>query len=107
MELQDIPTIYLEQEMGIEIEDKTLEALEQRIDPCVISLAEGEIQVTILPANIATPEETPWVHRSSRVIFQTKPYYIPIISGNQYETINTQVECEETLDLDAHMFFFQ
>ena len=36
VELQDISTIYLEQEMGIEIEDKTTEDVEQRIDPGVI-----------------------------------------------------------------------
>ena len=29
------------------------------------------------------------------------------MSGNKYETVNTQVECEETFNPDAHMFLCQ
>ena len=58
-------------------------------------------------ANISTSEETPGVHISSREIFQTKTDYIPGMSGNQYETVNTQVECEDNLHKDVHMFFCQ
>ena len=60
--------------------------------------------MTIFLARIATPEDIPGVHRSSRVRFQTKPDYIPIMSGKHYETINTQLECEEILYPDSHMF---
>ena len=63
--------------------------------------------VTILPANISTPEEAPGVLISSQVRFQTKPYYIPSMSGKHHETINTQLECEETLHPDAHMCLCQ
>ena len=90
--------------MGITKEYGTLEASEQIIYPYVISLAAGELQVTILPENIATPEEISGVRRSSRVKFQTKPDYIPSMSGKMYETVNTQVEYEETLNPYAHMF---
>ena len=38
---------------------------------------------------------------------QTKQDYIPSILGKQYETANTQVECEETLHPSAHMMFCQ
>ena len=68
------------------------------------SLAEVELPVTIFPDNIDIPEETPGVRRSSQVIFQTKPDYNPSISVNQYETVNTRVECEQTLQPDSHMF---
>ena len=71
------------------------------------SLAEGELPVTIFTANIATPEETPGVSRSSLVNFQTKPDYIPSTSVKKYETVNTQVEFEDTFHPDAHMFLRQ
>ena len=60
-----MPTIELEQDMGIAKEDGTLNTAQQIIDPDVPSLAEGELPVTILLANISTPEETPGVRRSS------------------------------------------
>ena len=41
VEHQDIPTIEIEKDMSITKEDGILEALEQRIDPDVPSLAEG------------------------------------------------------------------
>ena len=78
--------------MGIAKEDGNLEASEQRIDSYVPSLLEGELPVTTFPANICTPEETPGVRRLSRVKFQTKPDYIPSVSGNKYETVDTQVK---------------
>ena len=71
------------------------------------SLAEEELPVTILTAKIATPEETPGVRRSSRVKFKTNTHYILSMSGKQYETLYTQVECEETLYPYAHMFICQ
>ena len=77
--------------MVIAKEDGTLEAAEQIIDTAVPSLAEGELPVTISLPKINNPEETPGVHRSSQVRFQNKPYYIPIVVGNPYETVNTQV----------------
>ena len=107
MERQDIPTIDIEQDMGISKEDGTLEVVEQIIDPDVPYLAGEELPVIIFPANIATPEETPGVRRSSPVILQTKPEYIPSISCKQYETINTQLKCEEIFHPDAHVFLFQ
>ena len=60
--------------------------------------------MTTFLSNIPTPEETPGVHRSSRVKFQTKPDYIPSMSGNNYEKVNTQVKCVETLHPYAHIF---
>ena len=104
VECQEISTIDTEQDMGIEKEYVTLETAEQIIDPAVTSLEEGELTVTIFSSKTATPEETPGVRRSSQVIFQTKPDYTPSISGNQYETVNTRVECEQTLHPDSHMF---
>ena len=71
------------------------------------SLAEVELPVTISPTNIATPEVTPGVHISSQLILQTNPDYITSMSGKQYQTINTQLECEETLHPDSYMFFCQ
>ena len=93
--------------MGIAKEDGNLEASEQRIDSYVPSLLEGELPVTTFPAKIATPEETLVVCRSSRLKFQTNPYYIPSMSVKKYETVNTQLGCEETLHPDPHMFFCQ
>ena len=89
VERQDIPNVKQEKYMGIEKEDVNLEALEQIIDQAVPWLAEGELPVTTLTANIATPEETPGVCISSRVIFQTNTYHIPIMSGKKYETVKT------------------
>ena len=63
--------------------------------------------VTISSDNIDTPEETPGVRRSSRVKFQNKPDYIPSMPGKNYKTINIQVECEETLHPDDHIFICQ
>ena len=63
--------------------------------------------MTILSANIDTPEETLGVRRSYRVKIQTKSEYTPSISDKKQETINTQVECEETLHPDAHIFLCQ
>ena len=93
--------------MAIEEEYRTLEAAEQIIDPTVPSLAEGGLPVTISPTKIVTPEETPGVRRFYRVKLQTKPDCISVMSFNQYETANTQVECEDTLYPDAIMFLFQ
>ena len=93
--------------MGIAKEDGTLEASKQIIDTDVPSLAVGELPVTILPDKIDTPDKTPVVQISSRVRFQTKLDYIPSISDNQYETVDTQGECEETFHLDAHICFCQ
>ena len=107
VEHQDILNIEQEQEMGSAKEYGTLEAVEQRIDPDVPSLAEGELPVTTFPARIDTPEETPNVCRSSRAKFQTNPDYIPSMSGKKYETVNTQVECEENLHPDSNMFIYQ
>ena len=47
------------------------------------------------------------MRRSSWVKFQSNPDYIPSISGKNYETVNTQVEFEETLHPYSHMFIFQ
>ena len=69
MERQYIPTIELEQYMGNSKEDGTLEAADKIIDTAVPSLAEGELPVTIFTANIAIPEETPGVRRSSLIKF--------------------------------------
>ena len=102
-----MPAIELKQDMGIAKEDGTLKTAQQIIDPDVPSLVEGELPVKILPTKIDTPEETQGVRRSSRVKFQTKPYYIPSMSGKKYENVNNQIECEETLHLYAHMFIFQ
>ena len=107
MEIQDTPIIELEQDMGIAKIDGTLEPAEKIFDPDVTSLMEGELPVTILSANNATPEETPGLRRSTRVTFQTKPDYIPSMTGKHYETVNNQVECEEILHPDAHIFFCQ
>ena len=63
--------------------------------------------MTILTAKITIPEETPGVCKSSWLKSQTEPDYIQIVSGKKYETVNTQVECEENLNPDAHMFPFQ
>ena len=60
-----MPAIELKQDMGIAKEDGTLKTAQQIIDPDVPSLAERELPVTILLANISTPEETPGVRRSS------------------------------------------
>ena len=93
--------------MGISKEDGDIEAADQIIDPAVPSLSEGELPATISPAKIYTPEETLGVRRYSRVKFQTKPDYTPSMSGKQYETVNPQVNFEETLHPDTHMFLFQ
>ena len=93
--------------MSIEKEDRTLEAPKQINDPDFPSRVEVALPVTISPSNIATPEETPGVRRFSQVIFQTNPDYIPSMSGKQYETVNTQVEREDTFHPDSHMFFCQ
>ena len=71
------------------------------------SLAEVELLVTIFPTKIATPEETQGVLRYSRVRFQTNTVYTQSMSVNQYETVSTQLECEDTLHPDAHMFLCQ
>ena len=71
VERQDIPIIEQEEEMVIAKEYETLEAEEKIIDPSVTSLAEVELPVTISPAMIATPEETPVVHRYYQVKFHT------------------------------------
>ena len=63
--------------------------------------------MNIFPSKIATPEEIPGVCISSRVKFQTKRDYIPSMSDKKYETVNTQVECEEALHPDTHMFLCQ
>ena len=62
-----MPTIKLEEEMGIAKDSGTLGAAEQILDP------EVETPVTISMTNIYTPEENPRVCRSSREIFLTKP----------------------------------
>ena len=107
VECQDIPTIEQEQDMGIAKEYGTIETEEKIIDLSAPSLAEGELQVTILTANIATPEETPGVCRYSRVKSQTKPDYIPSMSDKKYETVNTQLKCKDTLHPDDHIFICQ
>ena len=58
-------------------------------------------------AKIYTLEETPGVCISNWVRFQTNPDYIPSMSGKKYETVNTQVECEDTFHPDAYMFLCQ
>ena len=63
--------------------------------------------MTILPTKIATPEVTPGVRISSQLILKTNPEYITSMSGKQYETINTQLEREETLHPDSYIFFCQ
>ena len=63
--------------------------------------------MTVLLAKIDTPAESPGVSKSSRLKFQTKIDYIPSMSGKQYETANAQVEFEDTLYPDAHIFLFQ
>ena len=93
--------------MGIEKEGLTLEETEQIIDLAMPSLVEEELPVTTSPAMLATPEEIPVVRISYRVKYQTNPDYIPSMSGNKYENVNTQVECEETLHPDIHMFLCQ
>ena len=93
--------------MGITKEYKTLEAAEQIIDPAVPSLAEGEILANTFPARIATPHETTRVRRSFQLIYQNKIDYIPSMSGKKYETVNTQVECEDIFHPDYHMIFCQ
>ena len=87
--------------------DVTLETTEQIIDISVTSLDEEELPVNISSAKIATPEEIPGVRRYYQLKVQTKPDYIPSMSGKKYETVNTQVECEETLNPYAHVFLCQ
>ena len=63
--------------------------------------------MSIYPAKTATSEETPGVHRSSQVKYQTKLDYTPTRSGKKCETVNNQVECESTLQPDSQMFLCQ
>ena len=63
--------------------------------------------MTILLTKISTPEETQGVRISSRVNFQTKLDYIPSMSRKKHEAVNNQVECENNLNPDAHMFLCQ
>ena len=104
LERQDITTFDIEKKIGIAKEDGTLEAENQRIGPPVPSLAGGELPMTIYFYKIDTPEETPGVRISCRVILETKPGYIPSMPCKKYKTVNTVLECEETLHPDDHMF---
>ena len=53
------------------------------------------------------PYEIPGVHKSSRVKFQTKQYYLPISTGFKYTVAMYQVEDRGALHTDAHMFFMK
>ena len=51
------------------------------------------------------PNEISGVCKSSRVKFQTKQYYIPIITGSKYATPVSQLEYQVATHMYVHMFF--
>ena len=53
------------------------------------------------------PKEIPGVRKPSRGKFQTKKYYIPIITRCKYAVAVAQLEDHESLHPDAHMFFMK
>jgi hypothetical protein len=58
------------------------------------------------PIEVAAPDETTGVRRSTRVKFQTKQDYVPSMSGSsKYAYAVTQLETQGVLHPDAHMFF--
>ena len=69
----------------------TLESAEQIINPYATPLVEREPPILTSLTYNTTPESTPRVLRSSRVIVQTNQDYIPSMLVNKYETMNTQV----------------
>jgi hypothetical protein len=59
-----------------------------------------------VPEPAAAPEEIPGVRRSTRVGVQTKPGHTPSMSGSsKYAYAVAQMESEQALHRDAHMFF--
>ena len=68
---------------------------------------ERETPATTSPAENTTPEATKWVLRPSQLRVKTKKYYIPSMPGKDYETVNTQVVCKETLYPYAQIMFCQ
>ena len=84
-------------------QELTLEAAEQIFDAVV----KIEPPVIKSPTDNSTHEAIPRVRRSSILRVQTKQDYIQRMSSKQYETKNTQVECEDTLHPYDHMMLCQ
>ena len=62
---------------------------------------------TIQDMKTECPKEIPGAHKSSRVKFQTKQEYTPIMTGSKYTVAVAHLEDDGTLHLDAHMFFMK
>jgi hypothetical protein len=74
-------------------------------DPASIEVETVEEEATSEQvAPVIEPVHSPEVRRSSRVKIQTKPGYIPSMTGSRYGYAVTQLETQGVLHPDAHMF---
>jgi hypothetical protein len=64
---------------------------------------QDDLAAPVEPAPVAQPVEPHGTHRSTRVRTQTKAYK-PSLTGSRYSYAVTQLESEELLNLDAHLF---
>ena len=72
--------------------------------PVPESTATETVQESIKPEG---PDEIPGVRNYTRVKFQTRQYYIPIMKGSKYAMYVNQLEYYGALHLDAHILFMQ
>jgi hypothetical protein len=84
----------------IEIDDD----LDIPTDPVPIEVETVQEATAEQVAPVIEPIQLPALRRSGRVRTQTKPGYVPSLTGSKYSYAVTQLESQGVLNPDAHMF---
>ena len=104
-ETETPPNVEIEDDLDIAPADTEPTLIEEEPEqPSVAPPAPempAEAPTTIPPS---APAEQPTLRRSTRIKTQTKPGYIPSLTGNKYSYAVTQLETQGVLNPDAHMF---
>jgi hypothetical protein len=85
----------------IEIDDLDIHHADP--DPNEVAPTQGEPR-TETPSLIALLAQVPELRRSTRVRSQTNQGYTPGLSGSKYSYAVTQIESQEVINPDSHMF---